>query len=121
MAPLAAATRYWRNQWPRLEAFLQDGGLELDNNRAERAVKPFVIGRKNWLFSNTPNGAEASAVIYSVVETTKANGLDPFRYLSHLFEKMPNLPDPAQCEELLPWSEALPPELKAHQKHQGPS
>lgn len=115
------AIKYCRNQWPRLEAFLQDGRLKLDNNRGERAIRPFVMGRKNWLFSNTPRGAQASALIYSVVETAKANGLDPFRYLTYLFEKMPQLADPDQCEDLLPWSEKLPPELKANPKNQDPS
>ena len=60
---------------------MEDGRLEIDNNRAERSIKPFVIGRKNWMFSNTPRGAQASAIVYSVVETAKENGLNPFIYL----------------------------------------
>ncbi len=105
------AITYCLNQWEKLEAFLQDGRLELDNNRAERSIKPFVIGRKNWLFSNTPRGARASAAVYSIVETAKENGLNPFHYLQYLFEKMPNLDiqDTEVLDELLPWSEALPP------------
>lgn len=104
------AISYCRNQWSKLEAFLLDGRLEISNNRGERAIKPFVIGRKNWLFSNTPKGATASAVIYSIVETAKANGLSPFHYLSYLFEKLPNIniEDPNQLDKLLPWSETLP-------------
>ena len=75
------AIAYCLNQWDKLTAFLKDGRLELDNNRAERSIKPFVIGRKNWLFPNTPRGAKASATIYSIVETAKENSLDPFAYL----------------------------------------
>ena len=105
------AITYCLNQWSKLESFLQDGQLELDNNRAERSIKPFVIGRKNWLFSNTPRGARASATIYSIVETAKENDLNPFFYLQYLFEKIPNLDiqDTDVLDELLPWSKALPP------------
>jgi len=108
------AIAYCLNQWSKLESFLQDGQLELDNNRAERSIKPFVIGRKNWLFSNTPRGARASATIYSIVETAKENGLNPFRYLQYLFEKMPNLDiqDKDVLDELLPWAQTLPPECQ---------
>jgi len=70
---LGKAMAYCQKQWPKLTAFLQDGRLELDNSRAERSIKPFVIGRKNWLFANTPRGARASAVVYSIVETAKEN------------------------------------------------
>jgi transposase len=104
------AVAYCLNQWDKLKAFLKDGRLEISNNRSERAIKPFVIGRKNWLFSNTPRGAEASAIIYSIVETAKENRLDPFAYLCHVFEKMPNIDiqDPAAIESLLPYSTSLP-------------
>ncbi len=98
------------NQWDKLEAFLLDGRLEIDNNRSERSVKPFVIGRKNWLFANTPRGAKASATIYSIVETAKENGLNPFNYLMYLFEKLPNInaEDQEALDQLLPWSQSLP-------------
>jgi len=78
--------------------------------RAERSIKPFVIGRKNFLFSNTPRGAKASAIIYSVVEKAKQNGLNPFFYLIYLFEKLPNINAEQQhaVDELLPWSASLP-------------
>ena len=107
---LGKAVVYCLNQWPKLTAFLQDGGLELDNTRAERSIKPFVIGRKNWLFSNTPRGARASAIVYSIVETAKENGLKPFEYLTFLFERLPNLDksDTAAIENLLPWSYSIP-------------
>jgi transposase len=104
------AAAYCLNQWDKLGAFMHDGRLEISNNRSERAIKPFVIGRKNWLFANTPRGAEASAIIYSIIETAKENGLNPFAYLCHVFEKMPNIDieDPAAIENLLPYSTSLP-------------
>jgi transposase len=108
---LGAAITYCFNQWDKLVVFLQDGRLELDNNRSERSIKPFVIGRKNWLFSNTPRGAKASATIYSIIETAKENGVKPFSYLQWLFETMPqlaDLSDPATLDRVLPWSDALP-------------
>lgn len=104
---LGVAIRYCRNQWDKLQTFLLDGRLEVDNNRSERSIKPFVIGRKGWLFSNTPRGARASAIIYSIVETAKENGLVPFNYLSYLFEQLPNLGG-KDLDELLPWSVSLP-------------
>jgi transposase len=107
---LGTAVGYCLNQWEKLVVFLTDGRLELDNNRAERAIKPFVIGRKNWLFSNTPRGAKASATIYSIIETAKENGLNPFAYLTWLFEELPQLAEPrgSALDRLLPWSESLP-------------
>jgi len=108
---LGKAVTYSLNQWEKLTAFLKDGRLEIDNNRSERSIKPVVIGRKNFLFSNTPRGARASAVIYSIVETAKANGLKPMAYLQHLFEQLPQLPDvsdPGALSELAPWSSSLP-------------
>lgn len=107
---LGKAIRYCRNQWDKLECFMKDGRLEIDNNKSERSIKPFVIGRKNWLFANTAKGAGASATIYSIVETAKENGLKPFEYLKFLFEKMPNmdLADRNAFEQILPWSTTLP-------------
>jgi transposase len=104
------AVAYCLNQWTKLTAFLEDGRLEIDNNRAERSIKPFVIGRKNWLFANTPKGAKASATIYSIVETAKENGLIPFEYLTYLFERLPNIntEDKAAIDNLLPWSTTIP-------------
>lgn len=108
------AITYCRNQWEKLAAFMQDGRLELDNNRGERSIKPFVIGRKNWLFSNTPKGAKASATIYSIVESAKENGLNPYSYLQYLFERLPNIDiqDQSMLDELLPWSSTLPSECR---------
>ena len=84
--------------------YLEDGRLELSNNRAERSIKPFVMGRKNWLFANTPGGAQASAVIYSLIETAKENGLDPYRYLLWVLQNAPQLSETnkAWAESLLP-------------------
>jgi len=111
---LGQAITYCLNQWDKLERFLLDGRLEISNNRGERAIKPFVIGRKNFLFSNTPKGAMASAVIYSIIETAKGNGLSPFHYLTYVLEKLPNidLHDSIQIDALLPWSKSLPTECK---------
>lgn len=88
---LGKALYYLREQWPYLLRYLEDGRLELSNNRAERSIKPFVIGRKNFLFANTPLGAQASAVIYSLIETAKESGLEPFRYLTWLLKTAPSL------------------------------
>ncbi len=111
---IGEAIRYCINQWEDLVRFMEDGRLEIDNNRAERAIKPFVIGRKNWMFANTPVGAKASAIIYSIVETAKENGLDPLKYLTLLFEKLPqlclsngNLRDKDSVQVLLPWTDFI--------------
>jgi len=107
---LGKAVNYCQKQWEKLTAYMEDGRLEIDNNRGERSIKPFVIGRKNFLFSNTPKGAQSSAIIYSIVETAKENGLKPFDYLTYLFERLPNLDtkDKETLDQLLPWSLALP-------------
>ena len=106
---LGEAITYCLHQWRKLNTFLQDGRLELDNNRSERAIKPFVIGRKNWLFANTPAGACSSAMIYSLVETAKENGLNPLFYLTYLFEQLPNIDrkNPEAVDLLLPWSDVV--------------
>lgn len=99
------ALRYALNQRLWLEKYLLDGRLEIDNNRAERSIKPFVIGRKNWLFCNTQGGAKVSAVLYSILETAKENGLNPFDYLTYVFRNAPNLNvanNPDALELLLP-------------------
>lgn len=83
---LGKALHYLKEQWPYLVRYLEDGRLEISNNRMERSIKPFVMGRKNWLFANTPVGAQASAVIYSLIETAKETGLDPYKFLWVLHE-----------------------------------
>lgn len=101
---IGQAIRYLLDQRPWLERVLLDGRLELSNNRAERSIKPFVIGRKNWLFNNTPKGANASAMIYSLAETTKENGLNPYDYFTAVFRAAPNLSRGASVDSLLPWN-----------------
>jgi len=108
---LGKAVQYACGQQKYLMNVYLDGRLELSNNRAERSIKPFVMGRKNWLFCNTPKGARASSVIYSVIETSKENGLKPFEYLKFLFETMPNSTT-GKIDSILPWGNAIPQECK---------
>jgi len=108
---LAEAITYSVNQRTSLGTFLEDGQIALSNNRAENAIRPFVIGRKGWLFADTTKGAKASAVVYSIVETAKANKLNVFMYLVHILSTMPGADfktDPSILEEFMPWSEKLP-------------
>jgi transposase len=103
---LGKAVSYTLNQWKYLNNYLLDGRCEISNNRAERSIKPFVIGRKNFLFADTVNGAKSSAIIYSIIETAKENGLNPMQYLIYVFEKMPNIDfknNPELIKDLLPW------------------
>ncbi|WP_232502935.1 IS66 family transposase [Solidesulfovibrio magneticus] len=99
---LGKAIGYALKQWDRLVVYLEDGRLRPDNNLAENAIRPFAVGRKNWLFSGHPRGADASAIIYSLIETAKANGLEPYRYLRHLFEHLPAATTNAPRKALLP-------------------
>ena len=107
---LQKAVTYSLNQQKTFENILLDGHIELSNNACENAIRPFVVGRKNWLFANTPKGAEASAVVYSIVETAKANGLNVFAYLTHLFSVLPSMMRAGNHDlsSVLPWSEDLP-------------
>ncbi|MFR6296003.1 MAG: IS66 family transposase [Lachnospiraceae bacterium] len=105
------AVRYARNQEKYLRVFLTDGDVPIDNNASERAIRGFCIGKKNWQIIDTIHGAKSSAIIYSIVETAKANNLKPFDYVQHLLEEMPKHMDDRDCsflENLLPWSEKLP-------------
>lgn len=105
------ALQYALNQKKYLLSFLDDGRIELSNNRAERSVKPFVIGRKNWLFCNTPSGARSSAVIYSIIETAKENGLNPYAYLNFVFEYI-QLHGTDSISVYVPWSDLIPESCK---------
>jgi transposase len=98
------AIEYTLKRWPYLLTYLEDGRYEIDNNRCERAVKPFVCGRKNWLFSNSVEGAHASANLFSLIESAKLSGLDPVRYLTHVFKELPNCKTVADYEALLPFA-----------------
>lgn len=105
------AVRYALNQEKYLRVFLADGDVPIDNNASERAIRGFCIGKKNWQMIDTIHGAKSSAIIYSIVETAKANNLKPFDYVQHLLEEMPKHMDDRDCsflENLLPWSEKLP-------------
>lgn len=105
------AVRYALNQEKYLRVFLTDGDVPIDNNASERAIRGFCIGKKNWQMIDTIHGAKSSAIIYSIVETAKANNLKPFDYVQHLLEEIPKHMNDKECsflEDLLPWSEKLP-------------
>ena len=97
---------YLKEQWPYLCNYLLDGRLEISNNRAERSIKPFVIDRKNFLFANTPRGAQGSAVMFSLIQTAIENKLDPYKYLVCVMKEGQRLKDTDEnwAEKLLPWN-----------------
>lgn len=102
---------YALNQEKYLREFLKDGRIPLDNNAAERAIRPFTVGRKNWVMIDTIQGAQASAVLYSIVETCKANNIKTYEYIKYLLEELPKTIHDLSVEvpdKLLPWSEELP-------------
>jgi transposase len=98
--PIGAAANYMLGQRMYLERYLLDGRLEISNNRAERSIKPFVVNRKNFLFANTPRGAKASAIMFSLIETAKENGINPFTYLTYIFKNAPNWDIPNNLDAL---------------------
>lgn len=113
---LGKAVTYARNQKPYMENYLLDGRCTLSNNAAENAIRPFTVGRKNWLFSDTAKGASASASVYSIIETAKANGLNAYTYLEYLLLYMPDTDwqnHPENLDELMPWSKTVQAECKA--------
>lgn len=102
---------YILNQEKYLRVFLEDGEVPIDNNASERAIRGFCIGKKNWQMIDSINGAKASAIIYSIAETAKANNLKPYDYFEHILNEMPKHMDDSDrsfLEALLPWSEKLP-------------
>jgi transposase len=99
---LGKAINYALNQWSKLIRYIEDGRIDIDNNRSERAIKPFVIGRKAWLVSQTSKGANASAILYSLIETAKACGIKPYDYLVHVMQKM--MDGDVNPDEILPWN-----------------
>ena len=96
------AINYTLNEWYKLIRYLDAAFLTPDNNETERAIRPFVIGRKNWIFSNTPRGANASAAMYSLIESAKANRLEPYAYLRFLFTRLPDASNQTELKALLP-------------------
>jgi hypothetical protein len=104
---LGKAIHYTLGQWSKLCIFLTHGEVPLDNNRCENAIRPFVVGRKGWLFSDTVKGAIASANLYSLVETAKANQIEPYGYLAWLFQRLPHARSADDFEQLLPWHAGL--------------
>ena len=109
------AVGYALNQEKYLRVFLTDGDVPIDNNASERAIRGFCIGKKNWQMIDTIHGAKSSAIIYSIVETAKANNLKPFDYVQYLLEEIPKHMDDRDCsflKDLLPWSEKLPAEIR---------
>lgn len=105
---LGKALHYLSAQWPKLIRYVENGAWPIDNNLCENAIRPFVIGRRNWLFADTVAGAHASANLYSLVETCKANRIDPYDYLVRLFGKLPLAKNADDFEALLPWHLATP-------------
>ena len=104
---LGKAVTYALNQKSYLENYLLDGRCSISNNIAESSIRPFTVGRKNWLFSDTPKGADASAIVYSIVETAKANNLNVYTYLNYLLLYMPDMDYrnyPEVMEDMMPWS-----------------
>jgi transposase len=92
------------NNWHKFTAFLSHPDLPIDNNPMEQAIRPFTLGRKNWLFAGSPRGADASAFIYSLIESAKANDLEPKQYLKALFERYPLAASDEERAALLPWN-----------------
>ena len=107
------AVTYIQNRRPYLATYLEDGRCSFSNNLSENAIRPFTVGRKNWLFCDTPNGAQASAIVYTMVEMAKANGVNVYHYLTYLLEKQPNdsMSD-EELDQLAPWNEDVKAELK---------
>jgi len=105
---LGRALHYMSAQWPKLSRFVNDGTYPIDNNPCENAIRPFVVGRRNWLFADTVAGANASANLYSLLQTCKVNRIEPYRYLAALFTALPLAKTADDFEVLLPWRIALP-------------
>jgi transposase len=100
---LGKALTYLREQWPKLVRYIENGDWPISNNACENSIRPFVQGRRSWLFADTVDGAKASANLYSLVETAKANGVDPYRYLTWLFERLPLAKSAEDYDALMPW------------------
>ena len=100
---LGKAVEYGLREWPKLIRYLEAAYLTPDTNAVENAIRPFCVGRKNWFFNGSPAGAHAAAALYSLIETAKANKIEPYRYLRHIFEQIPLANNTADLEKLLPY------------------
>ena len=112
---LLKALNYVQNQKQELSEFLNDGRIPLTNSRAERAIRPFAVHRKNWLFADSVAGAKANAVYYSIIESAKINNLNIYKYINYLLDELPQLDgyfSEKQLEKYLPWSDVLPDEIR---------
>lgn len=105
---IGKAMHYVNHNWEKLNRYLEDGIIPIDNNATENAIRPFVVGRKNWLFSDTPKGAHANANLYTLIETVKGHGIEPYAYLRQVFEKLPQMTTVDEMETLLPWNLKTP-------------
>ena len=117
---LTTALNYAKNHRKQLETFLEDGRLDISNNLCESHIRPFATARRSWLFADTPKGARANAVLYTLVESAKANELNIYEYLKHILTVMPNIDfhnHPELVDDLLPWSEKLPDECHLNQRY----
>ena len=99
---MGQAISYTLANWEKLIIYIEDGRLRPDNNLVENAIRPFVLGRKNWLFAGSPDGARPSATFFTLIETAKANDLEPYAYLRHIFEKLPLAQTEQDLKDLLP-------------------
>ena len=107
---LSEALKYSINQEEKLRVYLEDGRIEISNNRAENAIRPFCVGRNNWLFTNTVQGAQTSAALYSLIETAKLNNLNPYEYFNYLLSSLTEIDinDEEGLDNYMPWSKELP-------------
>ncbi len=101
---IGKAIRYSLNHWEALTNYLKDGRIEIDNNRAENVIRPFALGRKNWLFAGSPSGAKAGAILYSLIETCKANQVEPYQYFCAMLHRIRLCKTHDDYQKLLPQS-----------------
>lgn len=112
---------YSKNQKEYLETFMEDGRLPISNNLCEANIKPFATARRAWLFADTPKGTKANAILYTLVESARANSLDVYEYLKYLLTEIPNshyLEQPDALDQYLPWSRSLPEQCRLEHKHE---
>jgi transposase len=113
-SPTGKAVSYALSNWEKLTEFTRDGRLPIDNNFMEAHIRPFTVGRKAWIFAAVQAGAHASANLYTLVESAKANGIEPFDYLSLIFKELPAAKDLSQLEKLLPYRAARHYQLRSY-------